>query len=124
MISGGNATVFISNMDAAVLFYTEVLRLKLTNRFGNHWATVDAGRGFTIGLHPISAKHPSPGTKGSIVIGLEIEEPIEDVVKRLQAKGVRFKGPIIKDEPGSFADFEDPDGNALYLWETIGPGPL
>jgi catechol 2,3-dioxygenase-like lactoylglutathione lyase family enzyme len=32
MISGGNATVFVSNMDAAVHFYTDVLGLKLTDR--------------------------------------------------------------------------------------------
>jgi len=118
MISGGNATVFVSSMDAAVRLYREVLGLKLTNRFDNHWATVDAGRGLTIGLHPISPKYPSPGTKGSIVIGLEIDERIEDVVKRLQAKGVHLKGQITKDQAGSFADFEDPDGNALYLWEA------
>ena len=49
MISGGNATVFVSDMDRAVRFYTEVLGLKLTNRFGNHWATVEAGKGLTIG---------------------------------------------------------------------------
>ncbi|MCU1262991.1 MAG: hypothetical protein JWO80_5876 [Bryobacterales bacterium] len=36
MISGGNATVFVSNMDRAVEFYTGVLGLKLTNRFGDH----------------------------------------------------------------------------------------
>ncbi|SRR5712691_11810153 len=105
-------------MEAAVRFYTEVLGLKLTNRFGDHWATVDAGRGLTIGLHPASPKYPAPGTRGGIVIGLEINEPIQDVVKRLEAKGVHFRGPIVKDTPGSFADFADPDGNAFYLWEV------
>jgi catechol 2,3-dioxygenase-like lactoylglutathione lyase family enzyme len=44
MITGGNATVFVSNMDRAVQFYTEVLGLKLTNRFGDNWATVEAGK--------------------------------------------------------------------------------
>ncbi len=29
MISGGNATVFVSNMDTSVAFYTEGLGLKL-----------------------------------------------------------------------------------------------
>jgi len=117
MISGGNVTVFVSDMDAAVDFYTNVLGLKLTNRFGNHWATVDGGKGLIIGLHPASAKFPAPGTKGGMMIGLEIDEPMEAVVERLQRKGVRFKGPIIKDEPGRFVDFEDLDGNPFYLWE-------
>ena len=56
MINGGNATVYVSNMDNAIQFYTEVLGLKLTNRFGNHWATVQAGTTLVIGLHPWSAK--------------------------------------------------------------------
>src|SRR5438045_8658809 len=115
MISGGNVTVLVSDMDAAVDFYKNVLGLKLTNRFGNHWATVDAGKGLVIGLHPASAKHPAPGTRGGMMIGLEIDEPIDAVVDRLQRKGVHFKGQIVEDKPGFFADFEDPDGNPLYL---------
>ena len=34
MISGGNATVYVANMDAAVQFYSQTLGLTLTNRFG------------------------------------------------------------------------------------------
>jgi catechol 2,3-dioxygenase-like lactoylglutathione lyase family enzyme len=120
MISGGNVTVMVSNMDASVRFYTEVLGMKLTNRFGDHWATVDAGGGLVIGLHPASAKYPAPGTKGGTLIGLEIDEPIQRVVDRLRGKGVRFLGPIINDAgAGSFVDLEDPDGNFIYLWEVI-----
>ncbi|HEV8483442.1 MAG TPA: VOC family protein [Blastocatellia bacterium] len=122
MISGGNVTVLVSDMDAAVTFYTNVLAMKLINRFGNHWATVDAGKGLVIGLHPASAKFPAPGTKGGMMIGLEIDEPIETAVDRLQRNGVRFKGSIVKDEPGNFADFEDLDGNPFYLWE-VKPAP-
>ena len=122
MISGGNVTVMVSDMDAAVAFYTEVLGLKLTNRFGNHWATVQAGQSLVIGLHPASPKRPAPGTKGSMLIGIEIDERIEDVIEKMQRKGVRFTGPIIKDAPGCFVDFVDPDGNSLYLWETSLPG--
>ena len=118
MISGGNATVFVSNMDASVRFYTEVLGLRLTNRFGNSWATVDAGKGLTIGLHPASPKYPAPGTKGAIMLGLEIDEPIAGMVARLSEKGVRIMGSIVRDDTGNFAHLEDPDGNEIYLWET------
>jgi len=118
MISGGNATVFVSDMDAAVRFYTEVLGLKLTNRFGDHWATVEAGRNLTIGLHPASPKYPAPGTKGAMMLGLEIDQPIEQVIARLNEKGVRTQGPVVRDEPGNFVHLEDPDGNEFYLWEV------
>ncbi len=117
MVSGGNATIFVSNMDSAVLFYTEILGLKLTNRFGDNWATVEAGKGLTIGLHPASPKYPAPGTKGSMMLGLEIDEPIAGVISRLSEKGVRF-GPVTRDKPGAFVHLEDPDGNSIYLWEV------
>jgi len=118
MISGGNATLFISNMDAAVHFYTQVLDLKLTNRFGNDWATVEAGPGLTIGLHPASPNQPAPGTKGATMLGLEIDESIDTVVARLSERGVRVKGSIIRSEAGNFVHLEDPDGNEFYLWEV------
>ena len=120
MVTGGNATVFVSNMDAAVEFYTQTLGLKLTNRFGDHWATVEAGKSLTIGLHPASAKYPKPGTKGATMIGLEIDEPIDRAVKRLAERGVTLKSDVARDKSGNFAHFEDPDGNEIYFWE---PGP-
>jgi predicted enzyme related to lactoylglutathione lyase len=122
MISGGNATVFVSNMDAAVRFYSQVLGLKLTNRFGDHWATVEAGKGLTIGLHPASAKYPAPGTKGGMMLGLEIDEPMEQAIARLADRGVQC-GPIIRDQGGVFSHFEDPDGNEIYLWQVWGAIP-
>ena len=118
MITGGNATVFVSNMDRAVQFYTEVLGLKLTNRFGDNWATIDAGKGLTIGLHPASPKYPAPGTKGGIMLGMEIEGTIEKAVASLGKKGVQFKDSVVKSEAGNFVHLEDPDGNEIYLWEV------
>jgi predicted enzyme related to lactoylglutathione lyase len=117
MISGGNATIFVSNMDMAIQFYTEVLGLKLSNRFGNDWATVEAGKGLTIGLHPASPKYPAPGTKGAMMLGLEIDEPIDGVVARLSQKGAQIKGAIMREESGNFVHLQDPDGNEIYLWE-------
>jgi predicted enzyme related to lactoylglutathione lyase len=118
MVSGGNATIFVANMDTSIRFYTEVLGLELTNRFGNDWATVRAGEGLTIGIHPASPHYPPPGTKGAVVLGLEIDVPIETAVGRLSEKGARIKGTITRSEPGNFVGLEDPDGNAIYLWEV------
>ena len=118
MISGGHATVYVSDMDDAVRFYTEVLGLPLKERHENHWATVDAGPGLTIGLHPITPAAPAPpGTKGSVQIGLEIDEPIERVVARLQQRGAKITSEIITFEAGKCVTVEDMDGNVMYLWE-------
>ena len=67
-ISGGMPTIFVSDMDAAVRFYIEALGLKLLERYGDHWASIDAGHGLTIGLHPASAQNPA-GRVGSMTIG-------------------------------------------------------
>jgi catechol 2,3-dioxygenase-like lactoylglutathione lyase family enzyme len=122
MINGGNATVYVSNMDKAIQFYTEVLGLKLTNRFGNNWATVQAGKTLVIGLHPWSARYPRPGTKGSVQIGLVVSrvEPIKEFAARLRKHGVAVSD-IIESEEANYVSFEDPDGNPIYVgdWDPV-----
>lgn len=116
MYSSGNVTIYVSNMDNAVRFYSETLGLKLAYRFGDHWAAVEAGKGLTIGLHPASSEMPA-GRKGSMAIGLELSGSIKDAVSKLEAKGVKFNSPLNEGKSGSFVGFEDPDGNQLYLAE-------
>jgi catechol 2,3-dioxygenase-like lactoylglutathione lyase family enzyme len=112
-------------MDASVRFYTEVLGLKLQYRFGDHWASVEAGKGLTIGLHPAS-EHSIAGRKGSMSIGLELSGSIHDAMRALEAKGVKFDGIVNEGKAGSFVAFEDPDGNPLYLaqlsWSHVDQG--
>ena len=50
-IQSSNITVMVTNMDAAVRFYTETLGMTLKSRYGNNWADVE-GPGIAIGLHP------------------------------------------------------------------------
>lgn len=120
MIEGGTPTIYVSDMDRAVEFYTAVLGLRLESRFGNEWASVDAGRGLTIGLHPAAEGMGAPGTLGSINIGFNVTESLDEVVRTLENRGVTFDGPIRGDANGSIrlAFFGDPDGNSLYLCES------
>ena len=121
LTNGGMATIYITDMDRAVRFYTETLDLKLQHRAGDHFATIDAG-GLRIGLHPQEPDTPLPGTSGSIQIGLNVARPIEEVVDELKRRGVAFRGSIIDDDPVKIAHFGDPDGNDLYLCQYGGPG--
>ena len=84
MISNGNATVYVSDLAAAIRFYTEQLGLTLTNRFGDRWATVETelsywtteevGAGLILGLRPASPEYPAPGTRGGVGYGSEEKE--------------------------------------------------
>lgn len=117
MIKGGNATIFVSDMDRSIDFYTETLGMTLRMRAENFWAEVQAGEGLVIGLHPASPSAEPPGTRGSIQIGLSVSEPLEEIQKRIAKHGVKFVGEIIADGPGRFANIKDPDGNPIYFWE-------
>jgi predicted enzyme related to lactoylglutathione lyase len=108
-------TIFVADMDRAVKFYNEVLGCKVEMRFGNEWAQLKSDDGgTTLGLHPASKENPS-GIKGSIQLGIEVKDSIHKRVEEMTAKGTKFSGPVRDDQQLWFANFEDPDGNLLYL---------
>jgi catechol 2,3-dioxygenase-like lactoylglutathione lyase family enzyme len=117
MLSGGHAIVYVTDLDAAIGFYTDILGLNLTNRYGDKIATVEAGRSLVVALHPQTPRSPVPGTKGCVTLGLTIDEPIKTVVSRLAERGVRLAGGPIESDLGNIAEIEDADGNSIYLWE-------
>jgi len=116
MFKSGVFTIYVSDMQRSIQFYTETLGMKLLERYGDHWASVDGGPGLTIGLHPATTEFPA-GRQGSMAIGLYLIEPIERVVETLKGRGVTFNGPIVDDKALSLAFFGDPDGNPMYLAE-------
>jgi catechol 2,3-dioxygenase-like lactoylglutathione lyase family enzyme len=120
MISGGNATLLVSDVDRAVRFYVETLGFKLRRRDGSHWAEVDAGGGLVLGLHLVQPGGTKPGAHGSISVGLDVNQPIAEVVAVLANRGVEFHGPVREEAGVKLAFFGDPDGNALYLAESKG----
>lgn len=122
MIRGGNATIYVNDMDRAVLFYTETLGLRLGFRAGNHWASIDAGDGLVLGLHPAGPRSPVPGTAGAISVGLGVDEPIDRVISTLEGRGVVFRGSMADEGGLKLAFYTDPDGNELYLAESGSSG--
>lgn len=119
MLQGITATIYVSNMDRAVDFYTKTLGLPLAGRWGDEYAGIDIGKGLAIGLHPARSPHsPKPGSSGAIQIGFSVDGSLDDVVEDLKARGVAFRGPIVDDAQVRLAYFGDPDGNDLYLIEV------
>lgn len=106
-------TILVSDMDRAVAFYTGVLNCKIQFRFGNEWAQLRTLDGVSIGLHPASAENPA-GVKGSIMLGISVDS-IENAMREMKSKGVKFTSPVRDDKEVLLASFEDPDGNPFYL---------
>jgi catechol 2,3-dioxygenase-like lactoylglutathione lyase family enzyme len=118
LLSGGHAIVYVSDMDAAIRFYADTLGMKLTYRFENKFATIEAGRNLLLALHPKTPNTPDPGAKGSVTLGLVVDEPLDAVLLRLAQRGVRVVAPAAP----SSADIEDLDGNVITLWEAHAVG--
>ena len=97
---------YVSDMDKAIKFYTEVLGLPLKVRFENHWAEVDAGP-ITIGLHPAEGKPK----KGGGTISLNVKD-IEGFVNEIKSKGAKV-GKIQSPERGRFVMISDPDRTVI-----------
>ena len=116
MIKGGSITAGVSDLDAAVRFYTEALGLRLAMRLGGEWAAIDAGGGMIIGLEPDSSER-SDGT-----VALWTNEPLESAMTTLASRGVEFDGPVIVQDSVQLAFFHDPDGNRLSL-SNVPPSP-
>lgn len=119
MITGGIVTVYVTNLDRAVEFYTETLGLDLVHRSGPSWAVVRAGDELTLGLHEAMEGAPV-GQSGSATVGFRIDGALPDVVDELRSRGVSFVGEITEDTAVPLAYFEDPDGNRMYLVEERG----
>lgn len=118
LIDGGSPTIFITDMNRAVRFYSQTLGLKIAYRAGDHFCMIDAGGGLMIGLHPPGEHTPTPGSEGATQVGLNVAQPIQNVVDELRSRGVNFHGPVIDDSAVKLAFFNDPDGNVLYLCEV------
>lgn len=121
--SGGNASIYVTDIDRAVLFFTEKLGFPLKVRVGTEWAEIDAGRGLVLGIH--RARPPetvAAGTRGAINIELAVTRSLDEVVPELKARGVAFKGEILEYPAVRIATVLDPDGNEILLGQMLDPG--
>jgi catechol 2,3-dioxygenase-like lactoylglutathione lyase family enzyme len=116
MLKAGNVTVLVSDLDRAINFYTQILGLKLDNRYENEWAEIIAP-GLTIGLHPVMEHGPQPGKSESLSIGFTVDS-LNEEMSILKSRGIIFSPNIVEDGPVRIAFFTDPDKTPLYICEV------
>jgi catechol 2,3-dioxygenase-like lactoylglutathione lyase family enzyme len=117
MIAGGTVTIYVSDMERSIRFYTETLGLKLMYRGGPGYAAIDGGKGLELGLHGAHPGSPVAGSGKSVQVGFYLDEPIGQVVETLRSRGVEVDGPKSGGGPITLAHFVDPDGTPLYVCE-------
>jgi len=113
-------TIMVADMDRAVSFYTEALGMPLRFRAGNDWAELTSP-GVKIGLHPTRPGAPPMSNGGGISLGFEIPK-LEAAMDELRSRGVNFPVPVIEGGMERIANFADPDGTPLYLYQQVKRG--
>ncbi len=105
---------WVSDMDRALKFYTEILGLPLVHRHGDEWAELGT-EPVRLALHGGGDAHEPGGT-----VCLEVED-LDEARFALELRGVVFDRAAGEVEGvARFVSFADPDGNRLQLIERYG----
>jgi catechol 2,3-dioxygenase-like lactoylglutathione lyase family enzyme len=104
---------WVTDMEAAVAFYTDVLGLTPRMRTGNEWAEFDAPP-VVLALHGSDGQLPGSGTVVFRVSDLDRSR------SELSQRGAVFDDHIGEVEGHArFATFRDPSGNPLQIIEYL-----
>lgn len=114
----------VSDVDAAVEFYTTALAFDLEEQFGPAMAIVRkddltlwlAGPSSSAARPMPDGSQPTPGGWNRIVI--EVQD-IEGAVEQLRANGARLRNEIVTGPGGRQILVEDPSGNPIELFQPL-----
>ena len=111
--------VYVSDQDAALRFYTEVLEFEVRadrsmGRRGRWLEVAPPGAQSRIVIYPRAMMQDWDKRKTSLVLGCR---DLEAEYQRLLGLGVNFSQTPTKMKWGAFAIFSDPDGNEFVLAE-------
>jgi predicted enzyme related to lactoylglutathione lyase len=108
----GAVWLYAADLSRAIAFYRDVLELPVVEETHGEVGHFDAGN-VRLSIHPARAGRPV-GSGGFYVF---IVDDIEQEVERLSDRGVEFIGGITQEVFGRIAEFRDPDGHELTLWQ-------
>ena len=115
-------TVFVSDQDRALHFYTDVLGLEQradnpTSDGPRFLSVAVTGQDFQLVLWPGTPGEAQP-VDGRIPAAYTIEvSDLREMFEALKSRGVKFDTEVLEYPWGYVAVFQDPDGNRLQLRE-------
>ena len=115
----------VTDVDAAVAFYTQILGFELVERWGPPFAMVGrgdlrlwlSGPGSSASRPLGDGSKPVPGGWNRLV--LEIEG-LEALAEKLKFAGAHLRSEIVSGPGGKQVLVDDPSGNAIELFEPSG----
>jgi predicted enzyme related to lactoylglutathione lyase len=107
----GAVWLYAEDVPRTVAFYRDVLELPVVDE-SHGVGHFDTGN-VRLSIHPARPAQPI-GSGGFYVF---IVDDIEADVERLSGRGVEFVGGITDEPFGRIAEFRDPDGHELSLWQ-------
>ena len=105
--------LYSKDPDRAGEFYRNVLEMKQiehgeTNSFD--------GGGIRLSIHP-APESMKEIPNGESFLVFYVTDGIEEKYEKLVKKGVSFSGGVTDQPYGKIAEFQDPDGHSLFLWQ-------
>jgi len=113
----------VSDVDAAIAFYTERLGFTLEQQMGPAFAIVTrdglslwlAGPKSSAARAMPDGRQPEPGGWNRLVLDVD---DLESEVASLETAGVRFRNDVVVGPGGRQILLEDPDGNPIELFQA------
>jgi predicted enzyme related to lactoylglutathione lyase len=120
-----NVRYIVNDVDAAILFYTDMLDFKVEMHPASGFASLSRGdlqlllnRPGAGGAGRAMGDGQSPAPGGWNRIQIEVED-IEATVNRLKNSGGRFRNDIVTGNGGKQILIEDPSGNPIELFQPF-----
>lgn len=119
----------VSDVDAAVAFYTELLGFHLDMQAGPGFASLSRGDLRLLinrpgaggaGTSMPDGTVPAPGGWNRIIVDVD---DIEQIVERIRAQGGQFRNEIVTGNGGKQILLNDPSGNAIELLQRFEQRP-
>jgi catechol 2,3-dioxygenase-like lactoylglutathione lyase family enzyme len=118
----------VTDLDAAIAFYTGRLGFILEQRMGPAFAVVTrdglslwlAGPRSSAARAMPDGRQPEPGGWNRLVLDVD---DLESEVATLKTAGVTFRNDVVVGPGGRQILLEDPDGNPIELFQPASSGP-
>ncbi|SDG21242.1 VOC family protein [Pelagibacterium luteolum] len=107
---------YVSDITRTEAFYTDVLGIELVRQEGAEpfWLSGSLDQGLEMVFFEMEGKR---GNTPALIFDL-LDGGIDDIVAALAEKGVTIVTPVAEAPGGWSADFLDPDGFGLGLWQS------